>query len=369
MKDVTRYPERFAMLYIFNMPHFHTITKAYRRCFNFVATKGAGIDHWWNHKGVGAVLCLAGFLLSWYWFRHVPSPGKAIGAAAVVAGLMSVRILAAPEKILWVALLFFIADVEFRAINKDRNDAAIAQKEALEEQRARLNTLLQQTSSNFVAIKGDITNLIKDSRSLLGTTKDISALSRSNLINITGGDSFAYVYPDRVLSNDAYSAADPFLHYLLKIHNRGRQALQSVVVTGYGVVGGRLGFDSLNTLITEDRFKVPVGVLAPDEGRTLMRDLLDLPNGTAVAYQIFINSQTPGVQEILNFRKSKSGNGMAYKIVVFRVVKGNQRKTDVKVNGTWLRCLVNTGWLEPEVTDPGILDPASRFHEEGCTLP
>jgi hypothetical protein len=86
----------------------------------FFAERG-GIRGIWNSHYVGVPLWIGFFSLWAYWhpYSHLPTPGKAIGVIAVVAGIMSVREMEALSKATWVVLLVILLFTEFRAIDKD----------------------------------------------------------------------------------------------------------------------------------------------------------------------------------------------------------------------------------------------------------
>jgi hypothetical protein len=88
----------------------------------------------WNSPSVGVPLWILSAGLTLYWTVCIPSPGKAIGALAVVAGIMSVRDIQVLGKIGWVALLICMVITEFRAIDKDRDENRKQQKEFFDAQ-------------------------------------------------------------------------------------------------------------------------------------------------------------------------------------------------------------------------------------------
>src|ERR1017187_4920096 len=81
----------------------------------------------WNSPKIGIPLWLTAATFTVYWLFRIPLPGYAIGALAVVAGVMSVRDIKIFGKISWVVLLVCLLITEFRAIDKDHTDNATAQ--------------------------------------------------------------------------------------------------------------------------------------------------------------------------------------------------------------------------------------------------
>lgn len=96
-----------------------------------------------------------------FWLRYIPPPGYAIGALAVVAGIMSVRDMKTLGKISWIALLVCLLITEFRAIDKDRADNARAQRDFFDTQKAGFDGVATQASKNFSATAGGLTTAIQ----------------------------------------------------------------------------------------------------------------------------------------------------------------------------------------------------------------
>jgi hypothetical protein len=78
-------------------------------------------QHLWDSGPTAPTLIplwlIAAVTTAW-WLFHLPSPGKAIGALAGVAGIMSVREMKVLGKISWVLLLICMLVTEFRAIDQ-----------------------------------------------------------------------------------------------------------------------------------------------------------------------------------------------------------------------------------------------------------
>jgi hypothetical protein len=294
----------------------------------------------WNSLYFGIPLwCIAAIYIMWSWF-HLPSPGKAIGALAVVAGIMSVRDIKVLGKISWVALLVLMLVTEFRAIDKDRSENETKQKEFFDAQRHGFQAIAQQADADFKTTKEGLDHSIAGVTNLLGTTQKA-------VENITGGTSFAYVYPD-FGGGDATEA-------ILKIHNAGHQILTGVTINVNRVTQGNweLGVESLTSL-TDDRNPAPTQpiTLAPDSGEFIRNYRLHPKlnaDGTA-AYHIFIYSQNGGSGEDLYFRPSKDGRSLAYKFRVSGRASGKRKKNDVTVDDgkNWYRYVCTVDWTEPK---------------------
>jgi hypothetical protein len=138
---------------------------------------GGTVHRWWNSARAGIPLWICFAMLSVYWIFEVPSPGKAVGVLAVVAGIMSVREIKIMGKISWVILLVCLLMTEFRAIDKDRSDNEVKQRDFFNAQQAGFGAITTQATNNFntttsglkSAVEGLSQNLQVASETLLQT--------------------------------------------------------------------------------------------------------------------------------------------------------------------------------------------------------
>jgi hypothetical protein len=116
------------------------------------------------------------------WWRGLPVPGYAIGVLALLAAVMSVHIevgMAWWQKALWMLLMGGFLFLEFRAINKDREDYTAAEKARRDEER-----------KQFQGIADGISVTIENSNRQFAET--MSGI-KQNINTITGGKSFCYL--------------------------------------------------------------------------------------------------------------------------------------------------------------------------------
>ncbi len=82
------------------------------------------LDDVWKSPWMGAALLLGSWAVAIYWLFSTPSPGKSVGALAVVATVMTFRgELSGVEKTFLTLVLFLFVFVEIKAIDKDRDDS------------------------------------------------------------------------------------------------------------------------------------------------------------------------------------------------------------------------------------------------------
>jgi hypothetical protein len=296
--------------------------------------KDGPLSRKWNSPWFGVPLWCIGAAAAWWYFRSTPSPGKAIGALTVVAGVMSVREMKVPGRILWVCLLILFLRIEFRAINKDREENDAKQAAFFQAQQAGFKSIANQAKEDFKQTTAGLNSSIRSLSELLGATQKV-------VENVTGGTSFAYVYP---------SGLDPMI---LNIHNDGKQILSGVTVKIWPVVRGECGPGTADDCIQDmtQSFKpVEVGTLSPEWGDILPNGLMQPkfnPEGTA-SYTILIHTQNGGTTESLHLRRTMNGMGIAYRFDVWMKALGKRRPTDIWTGKQWTREVKKRDWTELE---------------------
>src|SRR5450432_1819207 len=125
----------------------------------------------WSDPYVGASLWLVSFAVWLYWhpYSNLPTPGKAIGALAVVAGIMSVREMKELAKVSWVVLLIMLLFTEFRAIDKDHYAVEQAQEKFFDTQKKGFEDIANQANAEFSATTGGLTAAMSGIHSTLTT--------------------------------------------------------------------------------------------------------------------------------------------------------------------------------------------------------
>jgi len=149
------------------------------------------VYRWWNSPRVGVPLWLIGAVLLLFWYFRIPPPGFAVGALAVVAGIMSVREMKVSGKILWTILLVFFVLTEFHAIDKDRADNAAELKRQRKEQDDNFQAVLTTQNKDFSATAQSLKDAYTQSQHQFGAT--MGGISRQ-IDTFTGGKSYAYLY-------------------------------------------------------------------------------------------------------------------------------------------------------------------------------
>jgi hypothetical protein len=284
--------------------------------------------------GIPLWVVSAYFAITW-WF-NVPSPGKAIGALATVAGIMSVREMKVSGKIAWSVLLVLMLVTEFHAIDKDRKENDAKQKEFFEAERADFQSIATQADKDFKQTTGQLNTSIAGLTTLLNTTQKV-------VENVTGGDSYAYVYPD------IFQGGNP-REFSLKIHNAGQEILTGVTVRITRIKSGKHEIHGGIPGEAADEGTYEVGSLAADVGRSIPNywaHPVFLADGTA-AYLIFITAQNGGSVEDLYLKPSKDGKNLAYKIRVYGPAHGKKRADDVMWGKRRYRYVkISKNWIEP----------------------
>lgn len=245
------------------------------------------------------LLCQIWFSVWAYWWSragHLPPPGYAIALIAVVAAVMSIQgEMKGWQKAFWMLIIAALLRVEFRAINDDRIDSANKQKEFFEAQRKGFEGVTYQAGQNFASTTVDLTTAIDSLKTVVGTTQKA-------VENVTGGDSYAYVSPQ------GNGAVIP-----LSMHNYGKNILSGVSIR-------ILNLQDPNW-VSKTQESITIGTLAPFGFAPVPVSITPVPEPqTGIAsYWIFIVAQNGTVDEMLQFRKSKTNaNSFAYSLSVKR---------------------------------------------------
>ncbi len=206
----------------------------------------------WNSPKAGIPLWIVAAGFTVHWLEFPPAPGYAIGALAVVAGIMSVREIKTIGKISWVVLLICLLVTEFRAIDKDRADNAQTQRVFFEAQQKSFGAISRQATDNFRQTTSGLETAINGLNSVLGTTQDVAKLAKTNLENVTGGDSFAYATPGLRWDGKV----------TLTVNNHGPQILTGVQIVLDESWTRPFGGGDINRLPDSHRY-ISVGTIPP----------------------------------------------------------------------------------------------------------
>jgi hypothetical protein len=294
----------------------------------------------WKNNPFWAVLFIVPLVVAavWLWFDP-QSPGFSIGFLALAAGVMSLRPKMHPlEKLVWVVLMITFTLQEVKAIKQnDLNNQSIrdGQNAAFGLIVDDLKTSIKNSKDQYDQTVNHVDRVSDHVDGVAKTTQQVADLARTNLEALTGGDSYAYVYP---------SAMMPEGHLqLLKIHNAGDQPLNMTLTVAQ--VFEDVGGEGCNEGMT-NRTVTQIGTMAPHDGRTVPNGIITpaLNADGLATYQIYMNAQNAGVSERLQFRRSANGGPLEFKMDVIRPVTGKRARGDVQVCGAWVRYLKRVDW-------------------------
>jgi len=284
-----------------------------------------------------ALILVVGAVAVYTGFRPTTSPGISIGLLAFAAGVMSVRPkMHFPEKSAWIIILVAFTYQEVRDIRRTDADNVATRNS----QNAAFGVIVDDLKTSIQNSKDQYSATVKHVDGVALTTQKVADLARTNLEALTGGNSYAFVYPTAILGSDR--------EQMLKIHNAGNQSL-NITMTMVLVVqeSGPEGCD----VSTTNRTVIPIGPVAPHDGRTLPNPVFEPVlrfDGTAI-YQIWLNAQNAGVSERLQFRRPSNGGDLDFKLDVVRPVTGKRQRGDVKICGTWIRYLKRVDWTSTKM--------------------
>lgn len=288
----------------------------------------------WNSSYVGAPLFLFFFALWAYWhpYSHLPTPGKAIGGLAVVAGIMSVRDMKVFAKATWVGLLILLLMTEFRAIDKDHFDNEQSQKEFFDQQKLGFSDIANQANTNFAITAAGLSKAIYGLQKVLQSTQTVASAVNKTLENTTGGTSYAFVLPDSVVMRG--NAASSFT---LTLVNAGNAVLSGLSVAIARVIKeGAPG----KMAVTDSGLAKPIsaGSLGGGDSELVPRYYISPGQYGSTAqshYILMIKAQNGTIMENLYFRPAEDGKGWAYRYELFKFPR------------TTIRPFKSADWVEP----------------------
>jgi hypothetical protein len=242
----------------------------------------------WHKRRLSVILLYVGIVVGLYfrWFLNPIPPGYAVTALAVAAAIMAVvGELKGFEKVAWLVLLFAFAGLELRAIRQDKE----AQDEIQRDYRYHQDLLTAQQLKNFRDIGSGIqTSIKKSDEHFEATTKKTNRV----LTNITGGDSFAYVVPQDLTSDQSHGV----------VWNNGDQPLVGLTLTISHTsdpvsVWGEALYKPIfiGTIAPHDHAPIPDFIFQPRVRKDSGQD----------NYWIMLSAQNGTAQESLYFRKNK----------------------------------------------------------------
>jgi hypothetical protein len=295
----------------------------------------ARVELFWNKNPYLAFgLLIAGAGAAIWTHLHPQSPGYAIGLLALAAGIMSVRPqMQFLEKLAWVAILVTFTYQEMKAIKQ--ND--IENKAVRTSENDAFGHIVSDLKISIQNSKEQYSQTVQHVDSVAATMQRVADLAKINLENVTGGNSYAYVFPTNV-SNTGLQ--------LLNIENTGSQILSGVNVEIARVNGHYDPQDCNTNYTTLSSFTTQT--LPPHVIRRISQEHYLTPvfnqEGRATFF-IGINPQNAGVSETLEFRHSLIGKGVDYKLTVTSINPPDKRKDDLVSCGLRVRFLKRTDWI------------------------
>ena len=283
--------------------------------FNLAAERS---QQFWRHQfrrktTVDWVVLGAAIIVALSLWLHMPAapPGAAIGALGVVAAIMTFSRPTLLQRCIVIALSVGLYLIEMRLISEDRITQKAAEDRTIQEiinnGKDDTSKILRNAQINYENTKGGIDSSLDKVKALGSQASANLALSRANLLNTTGGNSFPYI------AAQDHGGAFPIR---LVVWNAGKYTL-----TGVNVVIDRV------TTFPWTRQEEDIGTIPPGRSREMkdalyphMDDVKYAPGNSNYfdAYWIFITAQNGVVQQMLEFRPARNG-GWAHRFWLQRV--------------------------------------------------
>ena len=114
----------------------------------------------------------AASLLALYFWLHIPAPGYAVGCLAVVAALMSLhKQMHLGHKAVWILIMGALLCLEFRAIDKDREENQEQQARIRMQEAQSFKAIMDQEQANLAEILKQQADSFRDTVNLLTATQ------------------------------------------------------------------------------------------------------------------------------------------------------------------------------------------------------
>jgi hypothetical protein len=245
------------------------------------------------------------------------------------------------ERAAWMIVFFLLLLSELYSIREEQREHRREQEIVLCEQSNRFEAIAEKLEGDITTNQAHFDQTMESEKGILAQTKDAAGLARSNLENITGGDSFGYVWPFTTQANFT----------TLMLQNAGDEVLTGVhiVVEAFKndctIDAGALCIPEFNQGMHSP---VEIGTVAAHQRIPVPRPNFSLAteaNGTS-HYNIRIYAQNGVALEEIWFRPSTVHRGYAYRFKVVRPVLGKPKKGDFKVGEEYMRTLKTGDWVE-----------------------
>jgi hypothetical protein len=278
-----------------------------------------------------------------HWWTWHPPVGAFIALVAVIAFIFPVIYDAKHEvklrnKLLWTAIVAVLVAFEIRSTIYDRREHDLEQAIARCEQLNHFREIADELEGDIKANQDHFDSTMDAEKGILATAKRVGELSKSNLENITGGDSFGYVVPFTMMGDSSS----------LILRNDGNQVLSGLsVVIEYVLNDCTIAANSHCSPQFDFGMMQPVemGSLGPHQRKPIAR-AIQFDRGGVGHYNIRVYAQNGQAIEQIWFRRSTVHYGYSYRLTVVRTPWDKHRPTDFKYGAETFRTLKEIGWTE-----------------------
>jgi hypothetical protein len=275
-------------------------------------------------------LCAVGFAA--YWWRHLPAPGYAIGVLAVLAAVMSIHSeMRRWHKAVWMLLIGAFLFLEFRAIDQDRRDNETKEAGIRKEERSSFAAILKQNQDQFDKTMNNLSSIIQSSA-------DVAKLSKENVDELTGGNSYAVVVP---IMHPINAQND----FRLVAYVAGTHRLSDVQIYVTKLPDKEFGTKKYWEDFLAGKLPPPVfaGTLNPSINQ-LLPSTVNLSSPGITEYVINVFARNRSTVETLRMRLNSSSNRWEYSCTVKREVKQGNPSHDAT-----LAILKDVPWTTTEI--------------------
>ncbi|HWY71126.1 MAG TPA: hypothetical protein VNX88_20845 [Terriglobales bacterium] len=263
----------------------------------------------------GAVWQAPFVILFAYWLCKQPEPGLAVTILGLAAVIMAIRAehFTRTEEVIWIVVACALCVIEIRAIRHDREVAASEQAEVRKREEENFRTIASGLQASIDNSRSQFAATMEQTKTVLDKTESVSTLTKKNLENITGGESFAFVRPQVEAAGKGPIG--------LVVWNRGNEVLTGVTI----------GFSRTNDPNWGSEFfnRYTIGTIAPHDMAMIPITITpQLGDNGIDHYWLMISAQNGTVDETLDFRESKKFPG------TWAVRLGVTKRFKIDKNGT-----------------------------------
>jgi hypothetical protein len=272
----------------------------------------------------------------WSWYPYVGTFIGILAGLGVLVPWFRGSEIGKREKAFWTFVMLGLVVLELRSITLDSHQHDRDQAMALCHQLQSFQKIADKLNESLTLSRNQYQSTIDHVNGVLTTTQTVAGLAKENLLNVTGGNTFAYVKPQNYLDSK---------NLFVTVTAQGKRNLTGVSVYIAKILLRKCPTEERASpacpVTTEVSFADPieVGTLMGNSSRNLpSQTRINVDTDYSAQYQVSVYAQNGMTTEQIWLRKSKDEHGSAYRLVVYWTGTANLEK-QIPV--------IRTDWIEP----------------------